>query len=178
MAALATGVELRVLVCGAQTLQAASGVPITGPVPGCGGIGQNGGSLEWRSLRYARVPPMDYLDKPRSNERGSGFNRRNRAEWVRIQPALTSATSSRALSIASRSSTSRISCAANKPRSARPRSGRVRWCVNWPFTHDGRVVEYSVRAAIASKRPVALPTLPRSGGRKYDKRSSKQSDNN
>ena len=41
----------------------------------------------WRSLRYARVPPMDYLDKPKATsvgqdsigdtaESGSGFNRR------------------------------------------------------------------------------------------------------
>jgi hypothetical protein len=34
----------------------------------------------WRSLRYARVPPMDYLHKPPINERGSRFNRRNRAK--------------------------------------------------------------------------------------------------
>jgi hypothetical protein len=34
---------------------------------------------------------MDYLDKPRSDERGSRFNRRHRAKWVRIQPALTPA---------------------------------------------------------------------------------------
>ena len=32
---------------------------------------------------------MDYRDKPPSSERGSRFNRRNRAKWVRIQPALT-----------------------------------------------------------------------------------------
>ncbi len=43
----------------------------------------------WRSLRSARVPPVDYLDKPRSNERGSGFNRRYSGKWVKIQPALT-----------------------------------------------------------------------------------------
>jgi hypothetical protein len=43
----------------------------------------------WRSLRSARVPPMDYLDQPRSDEHGSRFNRRNRAKWVSIQPALT-----------------------------------------------------------------------------------------
>jgi hypothetical protein len=32
---------------------------------------------------------VDYRDKPPSNETGSRFNRRNRAKWVRIQPALT-----------------------------------------------------------------------------------------
>ena len=45
----------------------------------------------WRSLRYARVPPVDYREKPPSNETGSRFNRRNRPKWVRIQPALTTA---------------------------------------------------------------------------------------
>ena len=43
----------------------------------------------WRSLRYARVPPMDYLDKPPINECGPAFNRRRSAKWVSIQPALT-----------------------------------------------------------------------------------------
>jgi hypothetical protein len=32
---------------------------------------------------------MDYRDKPPSHETGSRFNRRNRSNWVRIQPALT-----------------------------------------------------------------------------------------
>ena len=32
---------------------------------------------------------MDYRDKPPGNETGSSFNRRNRAKWVRIKPALT-----------------------------------------------------------------------------------------
>jgi len=32
---------------------------------------------------------MDYRDKPPSHETGSRFNRRNRANWVRIHPALT-----------------------------------------------------------------------------------------
>ena len=43
----------------------------------------------WRSLRCARVPPVDYLDKPRNNEAGSRSNRRHRAKWVSIHPALT-----------------------------------------------------------------------------------------
>jgi AhpD family alkylhydroperoxidase len=30
-----------------------------------------------------------YRDKPPSNQTGSRFNRRNRAKWVRVQPALT-----------------------------------------------------------------------------------------
>lgn len=42
-----------------------------------------------RSLRSARVPPVNYLDKPPSNEPGSGFNRQKRTKWVKIQPALT-----------------------------------------------------------------------------------------
>jgi malonate transporter len=32
---------------------------------------------------------MDYRDKLPSHETGSRFNRRNRANWVRIHPALT-----------------------------------------------------------------------------------------
>ncbi len=47
-------------------------------------------AAQQRSLRYARVPPVDYLDKPRSNHRGSRFNRRYSGKWVKIQPALTS----------------------------------------------------------------------------------------
>ena len=43
----------------------------------------------WWSLRCARVPPVDYLDKPRISEHGSRFNRHRGAMWVRIQPALT-----------------------------------------------------------------------------------------
>jgi hypothetical protein len=40
--------------------------------------------------RFSRSsPPVDYLDKPQCDGGGSRFNRRNRAKWVRIQPALT-----------------------------------------------------------------------------------------
>jgi hypothetical protein len=46
-------------------------------------------SDSWRSLRYARVCRMNYRDKLASKETGSTFNRRHRAKWVRIQPALT-----------------------------------------------------------------------------------------
>ena len=45
-----------------------------------GDLPPSAASDSWRSLRYARVPPVDYRDKPPSNETGSGFNRRNR-EW-------------------------------------------------------------------------------------------------
>ena len=41
---------------------------------------------------HARVPPVDYRDNPLSNETGSRFNRRRSGKWVRIQPALTTAT--------------------------------------------------------------------------------------
>src|ERR1700730_13621972 len=49
----------------------------------------------WWSLRCARVPPVDYLDKPRISEHGSRFNRHRGAMWVRIQPALTTGSGSR-----------------------------------------------------------------------------------
>jgi hypothetical protein len=45
-----------------------------------GDLPRSAASDSWRSLRYAQVPPVDYRDKPPSNETGSGFNRRNR-EW-------------------------------------------------------------------------------------------------
>ena len=46
-------------------------------------------SDSWRSLRYARVCRMNYRDKLARKDTGSTFNRRHRAKWVRIQPALT-----------------------------------------------------------------------------------------